>query len=97
MASREQRLITKEHIVTHTNGLTRSILRYLSDKTYIKLYYARIISDKTYIKLYYARILTVTLQASLHVFVSFATRTFKTEALHIVSDVQLVKELLFQN
>ena len=57
MMSREQRLITKEHIGIHTNyffGLTHSVLRYFSDKTF-----------KSDMKLYLARILTVTLQASL--------------------------------
>ena len=57
MTSREQRLITKKHIATHTNlilCLTRSILRYFSDKLF-----------KSNIKLYLARILIVTLQASL--------------------------------
>ena len=57
MMSREQRLITKKHIATHTNlilCLTRSILRYFSDKNF-----------KSNIKLYLAGILTVTLQANL--------------------------------
>ena len=56
MTSREQRLITNEHIAIQIYffGLNRSILRYFSDKAF-----------KSNIKLYYAGILTVTLQASL--------------------------------
>ena len=58
MMSREQRLITKEHIATHTNlFLWLKPTRY-SDTLVIKLF-------KSNIKLYYAGILTVTLQASL--------------------------------
>ena len=48
---------------------------------------------KSNIKLYYAGILTVTLQAR----DAHGTPTFKTEALRIVNNVQLVKELLLRN
>ena len=50
------------------------------------------------INLYYATILTVTLQASLSKLRdAHGMPTFKTEALRIVSNAQLVKELLLQN
>ena len=34
MTSREQRLVTKEQIAIYFFGLTRSILKYFSDKTF---------------------------------------------------------------
>ena len=56
--SREQSLITKEHIATHTNLILLFKLALYSSTLVIKLF-------NSSIKLFYAKILTVTLWASL--------------------------------
>ena len=80
MTSCEQRLITKEHIPTHTNLFLwfNSILRYISDKTFKvrNIKYCNTTSQSVFCKLRDAH----------------DTPTFKTEVLRIVSNVQLVKD-----
>ena len=59
MTSREQRLITKEHIATHTN----LFLWFNPLNTQVHTLVIKLLNGN--IKLHYARIPTVTLQASL--------------------------------
>ena len=91
MASREQILITKEHIVMHTNLIlwfTHLVLKYT---LVIKLLKVKVVlSQNSYCN-----------TTSQSVFVSFAnthnTPTYKTEVLRLVSNVQLVKRWQIQH
>ena len=87
--SREQRLITKEHIATHANLILLFKPPLYSSTLVMKLF-------ESSIKLFYAEILTVAHRPVF--FYKFrnphGTPTFKTEALRLVSNVQLVKRLL---
>ena len=66
--SREQRLITKEHIATHANLILLFKSALYSSTLVIKLF-------ESSIKLFYAEILTVTLYIGQSSFISSVTRT----------------------
>ena len=79
MMSREQRLITKEHIRSmHTNLILGFILQYFSDKSNIE--------PKFLLKRY--RPVFFYMLRNPH-----GMLTFKTEVLHLISNVELVKRL----